>query len=47
MIASPADPVKLEIIFNLFILEYSVKKSSFLGTTYPSIPYFLNLLLKI
>ena len=28
-------------------LEYSEKNSSFFGTTYPSIPYFINLLLSL
>ena len=46
MIEYPADPEKFEIFFNLSFSEYSEKNSSFLGTTYPSILYFLNFLLK-
>ena len=36
--AYPAEPLKFEIILSLSLLEYSEKNSSFLGTTYPSIP---------
>ena len=41
----PADPVKFEIVFNLSLVEYSEKNSSFFGIMYPSILNSLNLFL--
>ena len=43
MTAHPAEPLKFEIVFSLSLAEYSEKNSSFLGTTYPSIPRELNM----